>query len=257
MVDGDTIVIDGLHIRLAGIDAPELDHPFGQQSKWALVKLCKGQVVTARLKPEMSYDRTVAECYLPDGRDLAAEMVKLGLAIDWPKFSGGRYRHLEAPDLRKKLWRAHIRQGGVALRDMPPRPVPPSRPTQWPAPHQTSSAPEAAPRPTPRPLWELRWVLLAAAMLFVIVVAGLMGNAGQRSESTPVHAGGVAETRFVVTATALNVRNAPEVGAAVVGRLEAGAVVMPKRSAGRWHGITLDDGTPGWVHGDYLRRTDR
>ncbi|MNV61914.1 hypothetical protein D3C71_1544410 [compost metagenome] len=79
MIDGDTIVIDNTHIRLAGIDAPELDHPWGQQSKWAMVKLCKGQTITARIKPEMSYDRIVAECFLPDGRDLAAELVKAGL----------------------------------------------------------------------------------------------------------------------------------------------------------------------------------
>src|SRR5690554_382399 len=52
VVDGDTIVIDNLHIRLAGIDAPELDHPWGKQAKWALVKLCKGQIITARLRPE-------------------------------------------------------------------------------------------------------------------------------------------------------------------------------------------------------------
>jgi len=115
VIDGDTIVIDRLHIRLAGIDAPELDHPWGQQSKWALVKLCKGQTVTARLKPDMSHDRLVAECFLPDGRDLAAELVKAGLAIDWPKFSGGKYRHLEPADARKKLWRASLRQSGVML----------------------------------------------------------------------------------------------------------------------------------------------
>src|SRR5690606_31022305 len=67
VVDGDTIVINKIHIRLAGIDAPELDHPWGQRSKWALVQLCKGQIVTARLRPDLSYDRVVAECYLPDG----------------------------------------------------------------------------------------------------------------------------------------------------------------------------------------------
>jgi micrococcal nuclease len=113
VLDGDTIIIDKVPIRIAGIDAPELDHPFGQQSKWALVKLCKGQVVTARLKPELSYDRLVAECFLPDGRDLGAEMVRAGLALDWPKFSGGKYRHLEQVDARKKLWRASARQRGM------------------------------------------------------------------------------------------------------------------------------------------------
>lgn len=112
VVDGDTIVIDNTHIRLAGIDAPELDHPYGKQAKWAMVQLCKGQTVTARIRPELSYDRVVAECSLPDGRDLAAEMVRAGMALDWPKFSGGKYRHLETPEARRKLWRADARQRG-------------------------------------------------------------------------------------------------------------------------------------------------
>ena len=113
VIDGDTIVISNIRVRLAGIDAPELDHPWGQQSKWALVRLCKGQTVTARIKPELSYDRIVAECFLPDGRDLGAELVRIGLALDWPKFSGGKYRHLEPEDVRRKLWRAAARQRGM------------------------------------------------------------------------------------------------------------------------------------------------
>jgi micrococcal nuclease len=112
VIDGDTIVIDRVHIRLAGIDAPELDHPWGKQSKWALVQMCKGQTVTAFIKPDMSHDRLVAECFLPDGRDLSAELVRVGLALDWPKFSGGKYRHLETEDARRKLWRADARQRG-------------------------------------------------------------------------------------------------------------------------------------------------
>lgn len=39
-------------------------------------------------------------------------MVKLGLAIDWAKFSNGQYRSLELPDARKKLWLADARQKG-------------------------------------------------------------------------------------------------------------------------------------------------
>ncbi|SHM47880.1 Endonuclease YncB, thermonuclease family [Roseovarius litoreus] len=112
VIDGDTIVLGKLRIRIAGIDAPELDHPWGQKSKWAMVQLCKGQVITAHVTEELSYDRIVATCYLPDGRDLAAELVKQGLAIDWPKYSGGKYRHLEPEGIRRKLWRAAARQNG-------------------------------------------------------------------------------------------------------------------------------------------------
>ena len=112
VVDGDTIVIGKVHVRLAGIDAPELDHPHGQKAKWALHALCKGQVVTVTLDGSESHDRLVGICRLPDGRDLSAEMVKAGHALDWPKYSGGRYRHLETPDARKKLWRANARQRG-------------------------------------------------------------------------------------------------------------------------------------------------
>jgi len=55
-------------------------------NKWALVALCKGQIITAYPTGETSYDRIVAKCFLPDGRDLAAEMVKMELALDIPLF---------------------------------------------------------------------------------------------------------------------------------------------------------------------------
>lgn len=115
MIDGDTIVIGKVNIRLAGIDAPELDHPYGQASKWALVALTRGRRVTAEVTGELSYDRVVARCLLDDGRDLAAELVKQGLAIDWARYSGGAYRDLEPEGIRKRLWRADRRQWGEAF----------------------------------------------------------------------------------------------------------------------------------------------
>ncbi|MFN0113979.1 MAG: thermonuclease family protein [Paracoccaceae bacterium] len=112
VVDGDTIVIGNQNIRLAGIDAPELDQPFGQKAKWALLKLCQGKCVRAEVTGELSYDRLVAICRLEDGTDLAAEMVRSGHAIDWAKHSGGRYRRLEPEGARRRLWRADARQKG-------------------------------------------------------------------------------------------------------------------------------------------------
>jgi endonuclease YncB( thermonuclease family) len=103
VIDGDTIVIGRTKIRLAGIDAPELDRPFGQKSKWAMVDICKGHVITAELTGEWSHDRMVGTCYLPDGRDIGAELVGRGLALDWPMFSGGRYRSLEPKGVRRYM----------------------------------------------------------------------------------------------------------------------------------------------------------
>jgi endonuclease YncB( thermonuclease family) len=41
----------------------------------------------------------VGICYV-EGRDVAAELVKHGLARDCERFSGGRYRELETPSGR-------------------------------------------------------------------------------------------------------------------------------------------------------------
>ena len=112
VIDGDTIVIDGTHVRLAGIDAPELDQPYGQKAKFALIALCKGKRVTAILSDDMTYERVVAKCLLPDGTDLSAALVEQGLALDWAKFSGGAYRHLEPQGVRKKLWRVDAKHKG-------------------------------------------------------------------------------------------------------------------------------------------------
>ena len=112
IVDGDTLVIKKTQIRMFGIDAPEITHPYGQKAKWALVSLCKGQTVQAEVIEHDNHGRAVARCTLQDGRDLSAEMVKLGLAIDWPKFSDGKYNSLELTGVRKKLWLADARQKG-------------------------------------------------------------------------------------------------------------------------------------------------
>jgi len=112
IVDGDTLVIRKTQIRIFGVDAPEIDHPYGKKAKWALHALCKGQKIRAEIVAEDKHGRMVARCFLPDGRNLSAEMVKQGMAIDWPKFSGGKYSSLETADARKKMWLADARQKG-------------------------------------------------------------------------------------------------------------------------------------------------
>ena len=117
VIDGDTIDIQGKRLRLFGIDAPEMEHPYGRNAKYAMMRLCKGKVIRAVISERDGNDRLVAKCYLPDGTDLSAEMVRMGHAIDWPKFSGGIYTHLEEPGIRKRLWRCHNRQIGRYIPD--------------------------------------------------------------------------------------------------------------------------------------------
>ncbi len=112
VIDGDTIVINKIHIRLFGVDAPEMDQPYGKKAKWALIALTKGKTVTANLFPERSYDRVVGHCVLDDGTDLSEELVKQGLALDWPRFSNGTYAEFEPAGVRKKLWRVAAKQKG-------------------------------------------------------------------------------------------------------------------------------------------------
>lgn len=112
VIDGDSLRIQKTEIRVFGIDAPEMGHPFGKKAKWEMVALCKGHRIRAEITQTDDHGRSVAKCYLPDGRDLSAEMVKMGLALDWPKFSGGVYKDLEPEGVRKKLWLADARQKG-------------------------------------------------------------------------------------------------------------------------------------------------
>jgi micrococcal nuclease len=87
-----------------------------------VIRLCKGHDIRAEIiEGATTYERLVATCYLPDGRDLAAELVKQGLALDWAKHSGGIYRALETPDARQKLWRCAAKHAGRLPPQVKPR----------------------------------------------------------------------------------------------------------------------------------------
>lgn len=80
--DGDTLIVirnnARLTVKLPGIDAPELDQPFGQEAKQYAAKLVKGRVVTIEItKPGNPIYGVVR---FSKDRILAHEMVKAGLA---------------------------------------------------------------------------------------------------------------------------------------------------------------------------------
>jgi len=88
--DGDTITVldkdnKKTHIRLQGIDAPELKQEFGSVSQQNLSRLVLGKQVTIVWTKLDKYRRTVGTIML-DGRDVNIEQVKAGLAWHFKKY---------------------------------------------------------------------------------------------------------------------------------------------------------------------------
>lgn len=94
MRDGDTIEVAGVPIRLHGLAAPESGEPGGRAATTAMRRLVDGRKVRCELDGERTYDRCVGICYL-DSVDIAAELVRQGVARDCPRYNGGRYAEAE------------------------------------------------------------------------------------------------------------------------------------------------------------------
>jgi len=82
--DGDRISVhhDG-HIEiisLKGIDCPELQQPYGKQAKQALQAYVGARDVVIRDIQRDQQGQTVADIFLMDGRNIAQELIKEGLA---------------------------------------------------------------------------------------------------------------------------------------------------------------------------------
>src|SRR4051812_16174562 len=89
VLDGDTIVVNGIHVRLKGVAAPEVAHYAepgelgGEAAKTFMVHLVEGQVVACDLTQERTHGRRVGLCFR-ESRDKGAELIKDGLAGDCP-----------------------------------------------------------------------------------------------------------------------------------------------------------------------------
>jgi len=93
IADGDTLTArcgaadsyQQVKIRLAEIDAPEKQQPFGQQSKAYLSELCFQQLATITPKTVDRFGRTVAlvQCR---GQDASAALVTAGMAWAFTRY---------------------------------------------------------------------------------------------------------------------------------------------------------------------------
>src|SRR5258706_8069250 len=100
VIDGDTLEIHGTRVRLWGIDAPESDqvcrgedslqYRCGTAAANKLDAFISGRPVHCSPKGLDRYGRMVASCDV-GGDDLGEWLVTNGLALDWPRYSNGRY----------------------------------------------------------------------------------------------------------------------------------------------------------------------
>jgi|TARA_B110001452_G_scaffold203045_1_gene173071 endonuclease YncB( thermonuclease family) len=118
--DGDTIKINGVKIRFSGIDAPEsyflgkkqtckLEEKVifcGEISKNKLIKKIGNNSVDCILeKNKDKYKRSIGECFVK-GESLSVYMVRNGYALDWPRYSKGKFSKEQefAKDNKLGIW---------------------------------------------------------------------------------------------------------------------------------------------------------
>lgn len=114
--DGDTIVVVGLDqialdVRLAGIDAPELDQPFGLEAKDYLARRLSGHKIALRNVRRDKYGRVLAEVFYND-EWINHQVVIDGFAWAYEPCSDKISRaHSDAASRRIGLW---SKEGSIA-----------------------------------------------------------------------------------------------------------------------------------------------
>lgn len=93
IMDGDTMEIlykkTPIKIRLAHIDSPEKrgTQPFGNNAKQALSDLCFGKMVTIQAEKYDRYRRLIVIVIDDKGQNVNQQMLKLGMAWHYKKYS--------------------------------------------------------------------------------------------------------------------------------------------------------------------------
>ncbi len=114
VVDGDSLEISGTRIRLEGIDAPELEQscadpkgqswPCGRAATRALRAHAQGHELKCEQKGLDQYKRVLAVCFLPDGSDLNAWIVRQGWALAYGYAQVYRPEQDEAQAAKRGIW---------------------------------------------------------------------------------------------------------------------------------------------------------
>jgi endonuclease YncB( thermonuclease family) len=144
IIDGDTIAIQGERVRLNGVDAPETAqrcknekgeaYRCGAVAAEALDRfLAASRPTRCEFVERDRYGRFVGGCYRADGTSVSAYLVRNGFALDYLKYSHGKYAREEAKAKQEKAglwggeftppweWRAEQRSKGEITGSLPQR----------------------------------------------------------------------------------------------------------------------------------------
>ncbi len=122
--DGDTLSVlrngRAVKIRIAGIDAPEKNQPWGMQSKKALSEAVFKRTVRIETRKKDRYGRTLGRVLL-DGHDIGLRQIEQGLAWHYRQYSRDQPGH-EARDYAAAEKRARTRRAGLWQQKQPSPP---------------------------------------------------------------------------------------------------------------------------------------
>lgn len=116
VIDGDTFQLSShklgdIRIRIAEIDAPELQQPYGKKAKSYLKALIESETVICTILEKDRYGRYIAKINVPGTQniDVAAEMVRAGYAWHYKKYSASQELaniEIKAKLQKRGLWSA-------------------------------------------------------------------------------------------------------------------------------------------------------
>ncbi|MDQ8727989.1 thermonuclease family protein [Bradyrhizobium sp. LHD-71] len=114
VIDGDTVILSGTHIRLEGIDAPETGQTCldaaekswncGQAATRELRRYIRGRELTCEPRSKDRYHRVLAVCSLPDGSQINPWMVRQGWALSSGFVKTYASEETEAENAKRGLW---------------------------------------------------------------------------------------------------------------------------------------------------------
>lgn len=114
VIDGDSlkVKVQGvvMDFRLAEVDAPELDQPYGSTAKRELLALVRDRYLVLKPFETDRYGRTVAHVWVDD-MQINREMVSRGAAWFYSKYAMSNELYnveLDARDARRGLWKLPV-----------------------------------------------------------------------------------------------------------------------------------------------------